>query len=281
VGEQGPWASGPREMLVGSRDVAAVQGRPGRHRLDEGTYDVVAQVPGPHHPERLLGQGLGLGPRLAFHGQDGPFGQGNRGSGRRPKVGADLDRVGQDRVGAVGLTGQQIRRSLQQQRGARHGLSGASRSKASSACSLIRSTPWRHMKARASASRAAAVLGSGTVAAANPSSAASARRSAAASSPTSMCNKAPEMATAGNGRSVPGPRTSRSSGGRCRRARRRRWTAPGGRRAGRPGRRLRRPGHDRLRSRPARWPHTTLPPVHAAGGPTRNSGWSRPRSRWW
>ena len=53
---------------MGPLNVASMEGRPGRHRRDEGAVDVVVQLSGPHDRERLLGEGGGLGPVVAFHG---------------------------------------------------------------------------------------------------------------------------------------------------------------------------------------------------------------------
>jgi hypothetical protein len=94
--------------------VAPVYGHPGRHGVDQSAGDIAVQLPGLNHTLGLLGQGGGLLPVLMVHGHQGALGQGDRGRGQRTGADGDLGGVGQDRVGPVGLTGQQIADPLQQ-----------------------------------------------------------------------------------------------------------------------------------------------------------------------
>jgi hypothetical protein len=114
VGEQGPQPSGQRQLLVGACQVALVYGHPGGHAMDQGAGHIAVQSSGPNHSLGLLGQGGGLVPALPVHGHHRALGQGDRGRGQRTGLGGDLDGVGQDGVGLVGLPGQQIADPLQQ-----------------------------------------------------------------------------------------------------------------------------------------------------------------------
>jgi hypothetical protein len=115
VGEQRPQASSPGEVLLGPWDVAAVQGDAGRDSVDQRGHDVVVQLSGLQHGQGLPGQELGLAPVVAVDGQDTALGQRGRGGGPGPGVGAELDGLGQDRIGAVGLVGQHVGDALQHQ----------------------------------------------------------------------------------------------------------------------------------------------------------------------
>jgi hypothetical protein len=108
VGEQGSQASGPPELCLGAWHLAPVQGCPGHHRMDQAAGDIVVQPPIPNDAVCLVGEGGGLRPVLVVHRHQGSLGQGDRGRGQRTGLGGDLDGVGQDRVGPVVLTGQQV-----------------------------------------------------------------------------------------------------------------------------------------------------------------------------
>jgi hypothetical protein len=95
---------GPRKLLAG-RQVAAVQGGTGCHRIHERAHDVVVQLPGLQYGKGLSGQALGLAPVVAPDRQQTTLGQRGGGGGPGPGVGADLDGIGQDQVGVVGLAG--------------------------------------------------------------------------------------------------------------------------------------------------------------------------------
>ena len=58
--------------------------------------------------EGSLDECLGLHPIGAHDRDQGPLGQGGRGGGQGTDVDGDLGRLGQDRVGSVGLAGQDI-----------------------------------------------------------------------------------------------------------------------------------------------------------------------------
>jgi hypothetical protein len=105
----------------------------------------------------------------------GALGQGGRGGGQGTDVYGDLDRVGQDRVGAVGLAGQDIGNVLQEQGRRPPRAPRASPATAASASARIWSTPSRHSSARRSAIQGSIVLDRASVLAANPRSAAAQR----------------------------------------------------------------------------------------------------------
>ena len=204
---------------------------------------VVVQLPGPGDLEGAVGEGLGLDPVLACDRDQGALGQGGRGGGQGADVGGELGRLGQDGVGTVGLPGQDIGDTLQEQGGRRP-----------------RAPRGPARRRRSGRRRASGPRRCGTAArAAAPARAPWRWISRTLSRPARARRRPPSVRCPPAGRPAPtgrlpgwrpadsapparGRRTTGTTGGRSGRVRWRRCGRRGFRPAGLPGRRPRRPG---------------------------------------